>query len=141
MEEKKYPIRAEHFKLLRTFGRNMKAQQLEDPMKDRLWQLACKTASLPVVPQEEVVKAWRLLVQGESTDSDLAINGDVDPEFTSIAVTYKKRMVASHTTHTDRLLLKLLSIYCRKFNGPAEFEQALLNLAAKAVSISEGNSS
>lgn len=119
--DKNKSIHNEHFRLLRTFGRNREMDSYTKRDKKKIWTTMCEMARLPVVEHEEVVEAWRTFVSGNSARSSLVADGDIDAEFTTVGVYRDKRIVASSTMKTKFLLMKLLKIYVRSFKTKEEF--------------------
>lgn len=122
-----------HFELLRNFGRWKLREKMSEEHERTTWEVACRTARLPVVSREEVVDAWRTFVTGESDRSSLAVNGDVDPNFVSIGVAWDGKLVAAHTTRTRALLRRVLSIFRRVSFSDEEYLEAVRELSVEAV--------
>lgn len=114
-----------HFRLLRIFGKNVLQKNVSDKERRTMWELACRSAKLAIVPHDDVVEKWRLFVAGESKDSSIAINGDIDPQFVTLGVTYKSKLVAGHTSTTQALLRRLLQIWRRAFDSDEAFLEAV----------------
>jgi hypothetical protein len=127
-------VTLEHFRLLRTFGRNEMQRRASDTQRNEFWRMVCQsTPGVPFVPHEEVVAAWKKFITGNAVDSGLALNGDIDPSYVSVGVTYKRKMVAAHTTRMKPLIKRLLSIYSKAFGTRAEFLDAMEALSKEVV--------
>lgn len=119
--DKNKQIYNEHFRLLKTFGRNREMDGYTKRDKKKIWATMCEMARLPVVEHEEVVEAWRSFVSGNSARSSIAADGDIDAEYTTIGVLRDQRIVASSTAKTKSLLMKVLGIFVRTFKTREEF--------------------
>lgn len=122
-----------HFRLLKEFGRNTLQQRLSDRERAMLWQISCKQAHVPLIPQDVVIEAWKEYVGGVSRRSGIAINGDVDPEYTTVGVTFDNLLTAAHTTKTKSLLVRLLRIWRRAFDSEADFLEAAERLVHRSL--------
>ena len=86
--------------------------------------MMCQTAHLALVPREEVEEAWKKYVGGQSEHSSIAINGDIDPNFTTLGITYLGKLTSAHTTKTPALLKRVLLIWSKSFTDRIEFLNA-----------------
>jgi hypothetical protein len=114
----------EHFKLLQSFGKN-KLQREHPDRREQLWKILCESIHLSYIPHPDVVEAWMAYVAGESTQTNLAINGNIHPSRVVVGVLYQGRMAASHTTKTVPLLKKIAGIYRECFKNDNEFLEAM----------------
>lgn len=114
-------IGKDHFDLLRHFGRSTVSNSVSDKEKEKLWELSCKAAKLPPAPYNDVVAEWKKFIVGDSVESNLAIATEIDPEYVAVGVTYKKALVATHTTKTAALLRKVLSLWRKAFDDDEAF--------------------
>lgn len=114
-----------HFRLLREYGRNPLAQKISKREQEKLWELLCTTARVQFIPRELVEEEWKRYISGKSEHSGLAINGDIDPEFTTIAFSHHQRLTAGHTTRTTKLLDKILEIFARNHSTKDAFLDAV----------------
>ncbi len=135
MEAAKRLVTEPHFRLLREFGRNTFQQKLSDREREMMWQLSCRQGGVAVLPQEVVVEAWKEYVGGVSKRSNLAINGDIDPELVTVGVTYDELLTASHTSPMRPLLGRLLQIWRKAFASDEEFLEAAERLVRKSVGL------
>lgn len=127
------PVTEVHFRLLREFGRSRLRQKVDEEQRREMWRLVCQGASVPYIPHERVVEEWKAFISGESEHSSLALNGDIDPGFTTVGFTYRSALVAAHTTRTRALLRRILGIFRKCFGSDDEYlEQARL-LAVEAM--------
>lgn len=133
-------IDSRHFRLLREFGRSELARQLREQRKkpgeptegeNQLWAHSIQQSGLESVSLRDVVAAWKDYVEGSSNQSGLVVNGDVDPIYVSVGVTWRGVITAAHTTRTEALIRRLLEIYARSFPTPEAFYLRLLELCPK----------
>jgi hypothetical protein len=132
-----------HFRLLREYGRNDLPNRISPREQKRLWEMMCQSAGLPIVERERVVEAWKTYIGGQSEHSNIAINGDIDPRFTTLGITYLGKLTAAHTTKTPALLKRVLKIFAKSFSSRAEFLDAaerMCRSVANAVFPTEGPS-
>jgi hypothetical protein len=122
-----------HFDLLKNFGRSAVQQNLADKDKDTLWRLSCQTARIAHVPLDTVVLVWKDFIGGESSRSGLAINGDIDPNYTTLGVTFDRLLVATHTTTTRALLERVLKIWRRGFSSDEDFMESVRGISAASL--------
>jgi len=131
-------ISLEHFRLLRTFGRNELQRKASDSQREEFWRMICQSApGVHYVPHEQVVSAWKEFITGNSQESGLAINGDIDSNYVSVGVTYHRKMAAAHTTRMKPLLNRLLRIYLQAFQNKAEFLNAMEEICKEVVGAPE----
>jgi len=126
-------IVSHHFYLLRQFGKNPMQKNADPQTREQLWMMCCQGANVPYVVHAQVVEEWKRFIAANAQYSGLAVNGDVNPQFLSIAVTYKKRMVAAHTTKTESLLKRILQIYSKTFKTPDEFLEKMEVMCRETV--------
>lgn len=119
------PVSHEHFRLLKEYGRNPLTQQITKREGIKLWEMACGSARVPVIPREHVVEEWKKYITGQSKFSGIAINAEVDPQLTTVALTHNERLTAGHTTRTDKLFDKLLELFARCFPNRESFLNAV----------------
>lgn len=100
--------------------------------KKKLWEMLCTSARLPVVDHAIVVDEWKKYVGGVSNYSGVALNNDIDPNMTSIGVSFHKKLTASHTTKTTALLDRLIKMYTKCFGSREEF---LNQMQARTIKI------
>ena len=117
-----------HFRLLRVFGRNPNAKNMRKKEQDQLWAMMCQGANLPPVDRELTIDAWKRYVSGQSTHSSIAINGDIDPNFTTLGVSYGGAITAAHTTRTSKLLERVIKIWAKSFPSRDAFLNAAQGL-------------
>ncbi len=122
-----------HLRLLKEFGKNTLTMRISDKDKEVMWDLASRQARVQHLPREVVVEAWKRYVGGVSIRSGLAVNGDIDPEFTTVGVTYDNVLTASHTTKTRSLIEKLLRIWRRSFDSEERFLEAAERLTNRSL--------
>ncbi len=127
------PITGAHFQLLQSFGRSALQRKSRDKDRRKLWALACQSAGLPVIPRDEVIDAWKKYVGGLSEHSSIAINGDIDPNYTTLGVTYRGRITAAHTTKTLSLLRRVIGIFARTFDSREDFLNGAEALSQKTA--------
>lgn len=121
----------EYFRVLQQFGRNDVGRRLKGRAREALWRQALGFARLPYIPLKEVHASWLVFVEGSSSHSGLVVNGDIDPSYVSVGVTYHGVIGEAHTTKITALLKKLLAIYARRFRDPETFYRAVLDLCPK----------
>jgi hypothetical protein len=122
-----------HFDLLKNFGRSAVQQNLADKDKETLWRLSCQTARIVHVPLDTVILVWKDFIGGESSRSSIAINGDIDPNYTTIGVTFDRLLVATHTTTTRALLERVLKIWRRGFSSDEDFMESVRTISAASL--------
>lgn len=132
-ESAKRLVTEAHFRLLKEFGRNTLQQKLGDREREMMWALSCRQGNVAVIPQEVVVDAWKDYVGGVSQRSGLAINGDINPEYVTVGVTFDNLLTASHTTRTRPLLDRLLKIWRQGFSSDEEFLEAAQRLTTRSL--------
>jgi hypothetical protein len=131
-------VTLEHFRLLQTFGRNPLQKKANDAQREEFWRMICDSAPrVEYVPHDQVVTAWREFITANAQESGLAINGDIDPNYVSIGVTYKRKMAAAHTTRTRPLLKRLLQIYMGAFDNRAAFLDQMEELCKEVANTPE----
>ncbi len=126
-------VTEKHFELLKNFGRAQLQKQLPDKEKEMLWVMSCRTARIAELPLELVVDVWKEFIGGLSKRSGIAINGEYDPQFTAVGVTYDKVLVAAHTTRTPALLERVLRIWRRVFSSDDEFMESVRSIALRSL--------
>ena len=123
-----------HFKLLRTFGRNELQRRATDTQRNEFWRMVCEsTPNVEYVPHEVVVSAWKKYITANSEDSGLALNGDVDANYVSVGITYKRKMFAAHTTPVRSLIKRLMSLHMRAFDNRVDFLDAMETLCKEVA--------
>lgn len=122
-----------HFRLLREFGRNPMQKRATDRHRKDLWRMGCQSAQMPYVPRDKVIEAWKKYVGGLSAHSGIAINGDVDPAYTTLGVTFRGLITSAHTTKTVSLLRRVMMIYAKTFDSRATFLAAAESLCGKVA--------
>jgi|GEM_PF-4855593 len=122
-----------HFALLKNFGRATLQKKLPDKEKELLWGLSCRTGKVAELPLELVVDVWKEFVGGLSKRSGIAVNGEYDPQYTAIGVTYDRMLVAAHTTTTRALLERVLRIWRRTFASDGDFMESVRVIAERAL--------
>lgn len=127
-----------YFRTLKEFGRNGTARRLQGRRREFMWREALRYAGVPYVPFQEVYDSWRVFIEGSSAHSGVALNGDHDPDYVSVGVTYHGVVTAAHTTKTASMLRRLLEIYSWKFGTPEEFYFAVMDLCPKPKSEGDG---
>ena len=132
-QREKILIGEPHFRLLRQFGKNPVQKKADEEMREKLWHMCCQGGRVPYVPHGEVITAWKRFIAGESHYSGIAINGDVDPGYVSLAITFERRVVAAHTTKTPALIKRLLKIHSQTFESPEEFLEAMEKVCKRTV--------
>jgi len=118
----------EHLSLLRQFGRSRFQRTLAPAQREEFWRETCKKGQIPHVPLAAVTEAWRRFVAGQSEHSGLALNGEIDPSFVSVGVTYHRRIQAAHTAPARSLLKHLLLLYRQAFKDEELFLLEVLDL-------------
>lgn len=121
-----------HFRLLQAYGRHPLPKRVSKREQRKVWELMCQSANLPHIDREEVVTAWKAFIGGQSEFSSIAINGDIDPNYTTLGVTYGGKLVAAHTTRTLALLRRVLLIFARSYPSRDAFLDAAEDLS-KAI--------
>lgn len=134
-ETAKRAVTKMHFELLKNFGRSALQRDLSDKDKETLWKMSCQTAKLVYVPLETTIEVWKEFIGGESTRSHIAISGEIDPNYTTIGVTFDRALVATHTTTSRAILRKVLQIWRRSFGSEDEYMEAVRKLALSAVRV------
>lgn len=128
-------ITVAHFNLLRAYGRNHLAKKVSKREAEKLWEIACNTAQIAYVPREQVEEEWKRYIAGQSNYSAIAINGDIDPKFVTLGITYVGVHHSSHTLRTMALLKRVLLIWARCFPNRSAFlsaaERLCQNIAKK----------
>lgn len=127
------PISETHFRLLQSYGRNKLLRRLGEKERLELWRLTCESAGVPHVPRDAVVDRWKAFVSGESRDSSIAVNGDIDPAYVTVGITFREKLVAAHTTRTPALLRRLLRIFRKAHPDEAAYLEAVRELAVSAL--------
>jgi hypothetical protein len=127
------PITEVHFRLLREFGRSKLREKIAENERREMWRLVCQGAGVPYVPHEKVVEEWKNFISGESEKSSLALNGDIDPNLTTVGFTYRGALVAAHTTRTKALLRRLMTILRKCFSSDDEYLESVRLLAVEAM--------
>ena len=122
-----------HFRLLKEYGRNDLPGRINVQEQRRLWEMMCQSAGLPHADREQVVEAWKTFIGGQSEHSSIAINGDIDPSYTTLGITYLGRLIAAHTTKTPALLGRVMEIFARSFDSRADFLNAAERLCHKVT--------
>lgn len=133
MADDKLKVTKAHFDLLKNFGRSAVQQNLSDKDKETLWRLSCQTARIAYVPLETAVSVWKDFIGGESSRSSLAINGDIDPNYTTLGVTFDRLLVATHTTTTRALLERVLKIWRRGFSSDEDFMESVRSISSSSL--------
>lgn len=110
-----------HFRLLREFGRNTLQKKAKERHREELWRLSCQSGQVSYVLRSDVIEAWKKYVGGLSAHSGIAINGDVDPVYTTLGVTFRGLITSAHTTKTLSLLGRVLRIYAKTFDSREAF--------------------
>jgi len=110
------------------FGRNPRAKNMRKKEQDQLWDMMCQGANLPPVDRELTIDAWKQYVSGQSKHSSIAINGDIDPNFTTLGVSYAGTITAAHTTRTKKLLERVTTIWAKGFRSRNDFLNAAQEL-------------
>lgn len=72
-----------------------------------------------------VVAQWKLFVGGVSKRSGIAMNGDIDPFYTTLGVTWDGNIYAAHTTKTSSLLKRVTGIFAKSFKTREAFLNAI----------------
>jgi hypothetical protein len=96
-----------------------------------MWEMACQSAGLPVVPRDAVIGYWKQYIGGQSRHSSIAINGDIDPKYTTLGIAWEGKLTAAHTTRTTSLLERVLIIFAKCFSSRAEFLDAMEKVSNK----------
>ena len=122
-----------HFRLLREFGRNPLQKKANEGHRKDLWRMACQSAHVIFVPREVVIEAWKKYVGGLSAHSGIAINGDVDPQYTTLGVTFGGLITSAHTTKTVSLLRRVMMIYAKTFDSRESFLVGAESLCRKVA--------
>lgn len=122
-----------HFKLLQIFGRDGKQKKASPEVRATIWKMMCQGAGIPAIDHSKVVEEWKNYIAGESEHSGIAINGDIDPQFVSIGITYKKKITSAHTTPTASLLRRILGIYARAFPNKEQFLEQMESMCREAI--------
>lgn len=131
----------EHFRLLKEYGRHPLPKQLHTRReREALWQALCQSAKVPYIPREEVEEEWKRFVAGSSKHSALAMNADIDPEFTTVGVSHYNRLVASHTTRTKALLERMVQFFARCHPDRSAFLNSMEFLCQKVAQDTFGDS-
>lgn len=125
------PVTEGHFRLLRVFGRNPNAKNMRSKEQDQLWNMMCQGAGVAPIERELAIEAWRKFVSGQSSHSSLAINGDIDPNFTTIGVSFNGAITAAHTTKTKKLLERVAFIWAKSFPSRNAFLNAAQELCTR----------
>jgi hypothetical protein len=120
-----------HFRLLREYGRNPLPHRISDREQRELWRMMCQTAGLPHVERERVVEEWKRFIGGQSKQSSIAINGDIDPRYTTLGIAFHGKLSAAHTTKTSKLLERVMKIYARAYPNRDTFLDAAETLCRK----------
>lgn len=115
------PVTQEHFRLLVQFGRSQIAQDLSTREQEKMWQMSCQTARVPFIDKTTVEEEWKRYITGQSKFSGIAINADVDPNYTTVGIQHNRRLTAAHTTKTKALLKKMLEIFARGHGSRESF--------------------
>lgn len=131
MGSSKSAVTQAHIKLLRSFGRNALGKRLKGTRREKLWQQSIAIAGIAPVPFEVVYEEWRKLVRGESENTALVIDADVDHRHVRVGVSYGGVVTASHTMPTKSALRSLLAVYACGFKTPEDFYFDLLELCPK----------
>jgi hypothetical protein len=129
------PVQAEHFVLLRQFGRNGYQKQATPEMREKLWEMVCQSSGVPYVDHAKVVHAWKDFITAQSAYSAIALNGEADPAYISIGIAFKKKLVASHTGKMIPILQRILRLYARTFRTREEFMEDVERLCKKIAGI------
>lgn len=115
------PVTQEHFRLLVEFGRSPVAQDLSRREKKKMWEISCNSARVPFIEKDVVEEEWKKYITGQSRYSGIAVNADIDPQYTTIGIQHNRRLTAAHTTKTKSLLKKMLEIFARGHDSRDSF--------------------
>ena len=129
------PVQAEHFLLLRQFGRNQYQKHATPEMREKLWEMVCQSSGVAYVEHTKVVNAWKDFITAQSAYSAIAINGEADPAYVSVGIAFKKKLVASHTGKMGPILQRILKLYARSFRTREEFLEDVERLCKKIAGI------
>jgi hypothetical protein len=113
-----------HFRLLRAYGRHELPERISRREQEKLWEMMCQSAGVPFAPREEVEQAWKTYIAGQAEHSSVAINGDINPRYTTLGVAYHGKITAAHTIKTPALLKRVLLIWAKSFGNRTEFLNA-----------------
>jgi hypothetical protein len=126
-------VSQEHFRLLQEFGRNELQRRVSDTQREQMWEFACQSARLPVIQRKVVIEHWKIFIGGISNRSGIAINGDVDPKYTTIGITWENHIYAAHTTKTTSILKRVLEIFAKTFSDRETFLSAAEQLCRQTA--------
>ncbi len=118
-------IEPEHLKMIVEFGRSPLQKSATEDQREKLWQMMCDGAKVPRVPHSAVIEEWKKYVLGQSEVTGFAMQPTPDPSFISVGVTFKRRLMASHTMKTRVLLKALLKAFSTQFSKEGEFKAAV----------------
>lgn len=128
------PVTEAHFRLLKVFGRNPKTKTMKKKEQDQLWLMMCQSAGVPMVEREVTIHVWKDFVKGESKHSSIVINGDIDPNLTTLGVAFKGKISSAHTTKTKSLVGRVIQIWARSFSSRTDFLNAAQELCTQVAS-------
>lgn len=123
----------DHFDLLVSYGRSQVRRDLTDDDKNKLWLLACEQKGIRPLPLQAVIEEWKAFLYGESKHSKLSVSANVDPNIVCVSVLHRGAIVASHSTTTHALLLRLLEIFAASCTSKKEFKKGVADLCEEAA--------